>query len=245
MLGAMRLVALILLVFLAAPAAALDLDVRRMLSAAESAPWKGVGRVNIATMRQNGMCTGTLIAPDLVLTAAHCLVDPATGEAFAPGNLHFVAGWRRGEMAAHRKAAAVALHPDYQHHPRPELAQVARDLAIIRLESAIPDEVAPSFEVGAMPPELGPRLTLISYRRDRAHALTRQRGCRVLDDRDGLLQIDCDVTEGVSGSPVFAGEEDAPRIVAIVSALGLVGDRPVAFAVRVDAAIGALLAVLP
>ncbi len=55
----------------ALPASALELDLRRMLNGAGHVPWRGVGRVNIATTRTTAMCTGTLISEDLVLTAAH------------------------------------------------------------------------------------------------------------------------------------------------------------------------------
>jgi protease YdgD len=35
-------------------------------------PWDAVGQVNVAGYRIMGQCTGTLVAPNLVVTAAHC-----------------------------------------------------------------------------------------------------------------------------------------------------------------------------
>ena len=84
MLLAMRFViSLIVLAGLAVsmwlPASALELDRRRMLTAAEHVPWRAVGRVNIGTTRSLSMCTGTLIGEDLVLTAGHCVYSYDTG----------------------------------------------------------------------------------------------------------------------------------------------------------------------
>lgn len=233
-----------LLVGLAPAVGALDLEARRMLNASESAPWKAVGRVNVATMDSTGMCTGTLIAPDLVITAAHCLIDQRTGAVFAPGNVNFVAGWRLGQQAAHRKAAAIALHPDYDHLDRLNIDQIGRDLALIKLESEIPPDVVPFFRIGTAPPPATP-LTLISYRRDRAHALTRQDGCQVLGTREAVMALGCAIVEGVSGSPLFAGTDGEERVVAVISAMSARAGQDIAFAVRVDAAIGELLAILP
>src|SRR5512134_3142634 len=39
-------------------------------------PWLAIGRVNRTS---GGFCTGALVAPDLVLTARHCLIDHRTG----------------------------------------------------------------------------------------------------------------------------------------------------------------------
>ena len=47
-----------------------------MLGPEEAAAYRGVGRLNIAGTR---FCTATLIAPAVVLTAAHCLFHPRTG----------------------------------------------------------------------------------------------------------------------------------------------------------------------
>ncbi len=226
------------------PALALDLETRRMLNAEESAPWKGIGRVNVENGRQAGMCTGTLVAPDLVLTAAHCVIDPATGTVFQPGNVHFVAGWRLGQMAAHRIAGAIAVHPAYVHGDRLEPEQVARDIAVIRLETPIADEDALSFPVGA-PRSASEPLTVLSYRQDRPHALTRQGRCVLLGARDGALALDCPITFGVSGSPVFrVGHEEVPQVVAVISAMGGIGGEEVAFAAPVAGAMATLLPLL-
>jgi len=38
-------------------------------------PWGAVGQVNVAGYRQRVECTGSLIAPNVVITAAHCVTD--------------------------------------------------------------------------------------------------------------------------------------------------------------------------
>lgn len=246
MLGPMMRVGVLLLLFgLAAlgPAQALELDRRRMLNAEEHTAWRGVGRVNIATTTMLSMCTGTLIAEDLVLTAAHCVMDPLTGKPYRPSAVHFVAGWRLGQKVAARIAKRIAVHPDYWLSENPEPEQIAADLALIRLDGPIPREQAPPFEVAPAPAD-GTPLTLISYRRDRPHALTRQQGCEVLEVEGPVMALGCDVTFGASGSPLFADEDGRPRIVAVVSAKGGDTRQPLAFSVLVDAALPKVLGAL-
>lgn len=235
-----------LLILISGPvrAAPLELlELRRMLTVEEHAAWRGVGRVNIASYKERGMCTGTLIAEDLVLTAAHCVVSHRTRRAYPPSSVHFVAGWRMGQMVASSKAKSIAVHPSYRL-PSTRLSSVSArgvDLALIRLRRPIPAELAPPFGIG--PPALLRRpLTLISYRRDRAHALTRQEGCNLMTARAGLLELGCDVTFGASGSPLFAETEVGPRVVAVISAKGERRAQSVAWAVPVNrAALGEVL----
>ncbi len=224
------------------PAAALEFDRLRMLTAAEHVPWRAVGRVNIATTYAKSMCTGTLIGEDLVLTAAHCVMNPRAGTAYQPAAVHFVAGWRRGQKVAASRAAAITVHPDYRMAEHLDTGHSGADLALIRLADPIPRAKAPFFGI-APAPRVGTPLTLISYRQDRPHALTRQKGCEIIGIRDAVIELGCNVTFGASGSPVFISSGDEMRLVAVVSAMGSDPAQPVAYAVLVDAAIPAVLAV--
>ena len=227
----------------AVPAGALAFDRLRMLTAAEHLPWRAVGRVNVVTNYAASMCTGTLIGEDLVLTAAHCVMNPRTGAAYRPGAVHFVAGWRRGQKVGASRAAEITVHPDYRPAEQLDVGQIGTDLALIRLADPIPRAKAPFFGI-APAPRPGTPLTLISYRQDRPHALTRQRGCAIMGIRDAVMALSCNVTFGASGSPVFMSSGDEMRLVAVITAMGSDPAHPVAYAVLVDAAIAAVLAAL-
>lgn len=242
--AAMMLRALLALTLLATAAAAsdaqaLDLQRRRMLTAAEHKEWRAVGRVNIEIRSDmRSMCTGTLIAPDLVLTAAHCVVSELTGLPYPPGNVHFVAGWRLGVKVAHSLAAKVAVHPRYSAGKESVRDSVPYDLALIRLATPMPpDKVAP-FDIA---PAFEGSVTLVSYRQDRPNALTRQDGCAISRIRGAVVQLGCEVTFGASGSPLFQTVNGEERVTAVLSAMHMERGRIQASAVSVAAAIGPVL----
>ena len=49
------------------------------------------------------------------LTAAHCLYDRRTGTRVKPVDLHFLAGYRRGEFLAHAAAVSVIVPDGYSY----------------------------------------------------------------------------------------------------------------------------------
>ena len=234
---------LVLLGLLVLPAGSAGVSPSTLLSKEQSHEWRGVGRVNVAGIKRRSMCTGTLIAPDLVLTAAHCLTHPKTGRPFPVGNVHFVAGWYKGESTGHSKAAALAIHPGWTGQKATKLEDLETDLALIRLAEPLGSKSAAPFQIDR-PPLPGDPLTLISYRRDRAHALTRQDDCPYRSIIGQMLVLDCPVTYGASGAPIFVSDEEDQRVVAVLSAMGDNG-APQAYAVRADKMIEMLMGLLP
>src|SRR6056297_3071130 len=69
-----------------------------MLPFGEANNWQAIGRVNAGGFKSRRMCSGTLVAPARVLTAAHCLLR-RDGAPVALDRLRFVAGLDRGDYA--------------------------------------------------------------------------------------------------------------------------------------------------
>ena len=105
----------------------------------------------------------------------------------------------------------------------------------------VPEEDARPFATGELDPAAP--LAIVSYARDRAQAPSIEAPCLLASTFGGAAAIDCAVNYGASGAPVFQGEGEAARLVAVVSAMGKVlatgGD--VTLAVLVEPGLGALI----
>jgi protease YdgD len=108
-------------------------------------PWSAIGKIRVTGFRKARRCTGTLIANNLVVTAAHCVVD-AWGEPFPAHHIHFLAGVRGSDWLGHSMAKCLKFPPGYEFAPsknlsNPEIlpAQLgfARDLVLIVLNDEI------------------------------------------------------------------------------------------------------------
>ena len=218
------------------PAAAEDAGIVRMETADDSRGWDAVGKL---VLGKKGFCTGALIGPQLVLTAAHCLYDKTTGVQIRPEEIEFQAGFRNGRAVAYRRVSRAVAHPDYQYAAKDMLDRVTDDLALLELSQPIRLPSLSPFETGAAPVE-GDAVDVVSYAQYREEAPSIQEACEVLAGRRDALILTCNVDFGSSGAPVFTIDNGVARVVSVISAKAEVNGRKVALAVPLAEPLAAL-----
>ena len=82
---------------------------------AQGAPWDAVGQVNVGGFRIGLQCTGTLVAPTVVVTAAHCVINRVSDQPFPLKDVHFLAGVRGGENKGYASARCLHFLPNYRY----------------------------------------------------------------------------------------------------------------------------------
>ncbi len=204
--------------------------------------WLAVGRLNTGG---GSFCTATLIAPDRVLTAAHCLYQRDTHRPVALGDVEFLAGWRSGRAEAIRGVRRAAIEPSFTMEGGRSLARVANDLAVLELDRPIRLTGLQPIPVEGRMPAAGSAVAVVSYARERAEAPSLQDRCTVLERRrDRVVVMSCEIDFGSSGAPVFTLDGGVPRIVSVISALARTDQGDRALGMQIGGRIEALMAEL-
>ena len=201
--------ALALAIFLcgSAPAPALVGD-------ASPAEWT-IARPTVMVFRPDGPCSGVVVAQDLVLTAAHCVV--ATSGFKIVGHLAAVP-YHLADVTE------VALHPQFSW---PKFSWPAADLALLKLSKELPTGFAPAF-LDKRSVVLGDRLVVVGYgvgTQGDAYTAGRPRMATfvVTNTSDNLLTLRdaagdaLSTCGGDSGAPAFIIRGGVPALAGVVS----------------------------
>jgi protease YdgD len=202
----------------------------------EARVWTAIGRLDAGN---SGFCSATLIAPDLVLTAAHCVYDKRAGTLMSASDMIFRAGLRNGSAVAERVVAQIEAHPGYDPLSTITAQNVRHDVALLRLKDPIPTHVIDPFIIQSERVRLG-AVSVVSYGRGRAELPSRQSLCNVTRAVQQILFMDCNVTFGSSGAPVFSHLNGRGRIVSVISGMANIDGRMVSLGMELPEIVDAL-----
>ena len=209
----LRATAFLAVLCLCAPAAA-------MVGGAQSAPKFAHAVVMLAGQR--GFCSGAAIAPDLVLTAAHCVQH---------GNDHKLVAFEASGKPLLKSIASIARHPQFDAEAVRRYRTTA-DVALLKFAEAISSAPVPLGPSGLKVAPGDPFLVAgygLATPGDGKSGGTVRTATLVATGQPGTLQIrlmDPDTRNeraglgacvGDSGAPVFTNVDGALAVIGVVS----------------------------
>lgn len=186
-------------------------------SAASANSWGLSSHVVMVLGTRGTVCTGTVLTPTVIITAAHCTA----------GSKQLAVAYVEDGRPVLQAVAAVARNPGFSRN-----SAVSLDMALLRLEDRLPARFTPvTMDPGNAANEIGASLTIAGFgladEKDYKSAGTLRTASVELLPRffPRFLRIGLDsslanlaICKGDSGGPVFAGGGGAPVLVGVVYA---------------------------
>jgi secreted trypsin-like serine protease len=185
---------------------------------------EGVGRAVVTIVGSRGnFCSGTLIAPRLVLTVAHCV---------QPGSTYKIVDYGKDKEPQLQDVKTVAVHPSFNMQAMTAHRATA-DVALLQLDAPPKGKTPAVLGVPQIPIAAGNRFSIagigVSVRGQGNTGGTIRTADLVATGQPGTLQIRLvdPATQGISnglgactgdsGGPVFENHQGTPAIIGVIS----------------------------
>lgn len=177
-------------------------------------PWNVVGQIDFD---EGGACTATLIADDVLVTAAHCISEENSIDARGV----FSTGYDMDGGPLQARVTAYFIDPDWDENRFSSTDNFdGTDWALLRIDTPLGAQLGHAG-VRSLVDTAGNRgatrvdLFQAGYSWDTGAHLSGNQGCRIETVyNDNTMAHNCDTTRGDSGSPFFVREGDQYYVVA-------------------------------